>query len=81
MVLAGLIQEIDGSGSAGVPLLSKIPLIGGLFGTQSFSRNRTELVLLITPTVVTNAEDARAVTDEIRKTMPSLEKFFPRVQK
>ena len=81
MVLAGLIQEIDGSGSAGVPLLSKIPLIGGLFGTQSFSRNRTELVLLITPTVVTSAEDARAVTDEIRKSMPSLEKFFPRGQK
>ncbi len=81
MVLAGLIQEIDGSGSAGVPLLSKIPLIGGLFGTQSYSRNRTELVLLITPTVVTNSEDARAVTDEIRKTMPSLEKFFSKAQK
>ena len=81
MVLAGLIQEIDRSGSAGVPLLSKIPLIGGLFGTQSFSRDRTELVLLITPTVVTNSDDARAVTDEIRKKLPALEKFLPATQK
>ena len=81
MVLAGLIQEIDRSGSAGVPLLSKIPLIGGLFGTQSFSRDRTELVLLITPTVVTNTDDARAVTDEIRKKLPSLEKFLPPITK
>ena len=81
MVLAGLIQETDGTASAGVPLLSKIPLIGGLFGSQSFNRTRTELVLLITPTVVTNSDDARAVTDEIRKKMPSLEQFLPKLQK
>lgn len=81
MVLAGLIQETDGAASAGVPLLSKIPLIGGLFGSQSFKRDRTELVLLITPTVVTNSEDARAVTEEIRKKMPNLEQFLPKLQK
>ncbi len=81
MVLAGLIQDVNRTGSSGVPLLSKIPLIGGLFGTQSLSKSRTELVLLITPTVVTNSEDARAVTDEIRKKLPTLEKFLPKVQK
>lgn len=81
MVLAGLISESSGSGSAGLPLLSKIPVIGGLFGTQSYSRNRTELVLLITPTVVTNPDEARAVTDEIRKKLPSLESYIPKITK
>ena len=81
MVLAGLIQDINRTGSSGVPLLSKIPLIGGLFGTQSLSKSRTELVLLITPTVVTNSDDARAVTDEIRRKLPTLEKFLPKAQK
>lgn len=81
MVLAGLIQDINTTGSSGVPLLSKIPLIGGLFGTQSLSKRRTELVLLITPTVVTNTDDARAVTEEIRRKLPTLEKFLPPMQK
>lgn len=81
MVLAGLISDSNVTGSSGVPLLSKIPLIGGLFGAQSLTKKRTELVLLITPTVVTNAEDARAVTEEIRKKLPALEKFLPAVQK
>ena len=79
--LAGLIQETNVTGSSGVPLLSKIPLIGGLFGTQSLTKKRTELVILITPTVITNSEDARAVTDEIRRKLPSLEKFFPAARK
>ena len=81
MVLAGLIADTNTAGSSGVPLLSKIPLIGGLFGTQSLIKKRTELVLLITPTVVTNPEDARAVTDEIRKKLPSLEAYLPRAIK
>ena len=81
MVLAGLISDSNIVGSSGLPLLSKIPLIGGLFGAQSLTKRRTELVLLITPTVVTNPDDARTVTDEIRKKMPLLEGFLPKPQK
>ena len=81
MVLAGLISDSNITGSSGLPLLSKIPLIGGLFGAQSLTKKRTELVLLITPTVVTNSEDARAVTEELRKKLPLLEKYLPAAQK
>ncbi len=81
MVLAGLIQETNGSGSSGVPLLSKIPVLGGLFGTQSYTKKRTELVLLITPTVVTNADEARAATEELRRKLPALENYLPRSPK
>ena len=78
MVLAGLIQDTSIKGSSGLPLLSKIPIIGGLFGTQTLALKRTELVLLITPTVVTSPEDARAVTEEIRRKLPSLEAYLPK---
>jgi general secretion pathway protein D len=78
MVLAGLIQDTNIRGSAGLPLLSKIPLIGGLFGTQTLAMKRTELVLLITPTVVTSPDDARAVTEEIRRKLPLLDAALPR---
>lgn len=78
MVLAGLIQKDRGSGSAGVPLLSKIPIIGGLFGTQTFRNNRTELVVLITPTVISSNDEARGVTEELRKKLPSIEHLMPK---
>ncbi|MBC7625270.1 MAG: type II secretion system secretin GspD [Aeromicrobium sp.] len=78
MVLAGLIQKDRGSGTQGIPLLSKIPIIGGLFGTQTFRNNRTELVVLITPTVIASNDEARGVTDELRKKMPSLEHLMQR---
>ena len=78
MVLAGLIQNDRGSGTSGIPLLSKIPFIGGLFGTQTFRNNRTELVVLITPTVIANSDEARAVTEELRKKLPSLEHLIPK---
>lgn len=77
MVLAGLIQNDRSSGTAGLPLISKIPILGGLFGTQTFRNNRTELVVLITPTVIASNDEARGVTDELRKKLPSLEGLIP----
>jgi general secretion pathway protein D len=80
MVLAGLIQRTNGRSSAGVPLISKIPVLGGLFGTQSFNDRRTELVVLITPVVINNSDDAKAVMDELRKKVPSLESLIPKAR-
>ena len=77
VALAGLISKNTSFGTSGVPLLSKIPVIGGLFGTQSYTNNRTELVLLITPVVITNDDDARAVTNELRKKLPLLQTLIP----
>jgi general secretion pathway protein D len=42
IVLAGLIRENRRRQSDGLPLLSKIPLIGAVFGTQTFNRDRTD---------------------------------------
>lgn len=78
MVLAGMIQKDTGTGSSGIPLLSKIPLLGSLFGSQTYRNNRTELVVLITPTVVSNSDEARAVSDEIRSKLSILESLIPK---
>ncbi|MBL8512843.1 MAG: type II secretion system secretin GspD [Betaproteobacteria bacterium] len=78
MVLAGMIQNDTGTGSSGIPLISKIPLIGGLFGSQNYRANRTELVVLITPTVVSNNDEIRFVTEEFRAKVPLLQDFLPK---
>jgi general secretion pathway protein D len=53
-VLAGLINDEDRKSAAGIPGISRMPLLGALFGTQTGTRSKNEVVLLITPHVVRN---------------------------
>lgn len=53
-VLAGLINDEDRRSAAGLPGLNSLPLLGRLFGVQTDTRNKTEVVLLITPRIVRN---------------------------
>lgn len=78
MILGGLIQENNTLSSSGLPLLSKIPVIGALFGSQNITRSRTELVIMITPRVVANAAQAQEVTNELRRKLPALEGLLPK---
>ena len=81
VALAGLIQENLTTDSSGIPLISKIPVLGALFGSQSFHRDRTELVLIVTPLIVSNPLQAREVTEELRAKMPTLESLLPKPSK
>ncbi|OGT05347.1 MAG: type II secretion system protein GspD [Gallionellales bacterium RIFCSPLOWO2_12_FULL_59_22] len=69
MVLGGLISDKKSDSSSGLPFLSEIPLLGALFGAQNVKGDRTELVMLITPKLVANSQQAREITDEFRKKM------------
>ncbi|XHS77028.1 secretin and TonB N-terminal domain-containing protein [Burkholderiaceae bacterium UC74_6] len=53
-VLAGLINNEDRTSSTGVPGLQNLPLLGRLFGSRTDTRNKSEIVLLITPHVIRN---------------------------
>ena len=53
-ILAGLIRNEDAKGVSGLPGLAAMPIIGRLFGLHTDDRNRSEVVLLITPRVVRN---------------------------
>lgn len=78
VALGGLISDSRTKESSGIPFLSQIPVVGGLFGTKTDNRERTELMVLITPHVVENLDAARAVTEELRQKFPSLEPLLPR---
>jgi general secretion pathway protein D len=69
IALGGLISDSVTLGNNGLPILSKLPLLGGLFGTQSNNHVRTELLILLSPHVLHNASEARQVTDELRQQM------------
>ncbi len=65
--LAGLISDSSARGNSGIPWLKDIPLLGLLAGTQTNTRARTELLVLITPHVVHDQRDARALTEDLRE--------------
>jgi general secretion pathway protein D len=75
VTLGGLFRDSNSFGKNGLPILSRIPVLGGLFGNQPKTQNRTELLILIKPHVLRTADDARAVTEELRAKLRTLEPF------
>jgi general secretion pathway protein D len=76
LVLGGLIQSKRSLIRSGIPFLSRIPVLGYLFGSTEELIEKTELLLLITPRVIGTALDAARVTDQMRKVTPELERSF-----
>jgi general secretion pathway protein D len=64
--MAGLIRDNTSEDNRGIPFLKDIPILGTLVSTQSNSRMRSELLVLITPHVVHDQRDARALTEDLR---------------
>ena len=73
VMLAGLIKDGVSHGSSGLPGLSRIPIIGGLFGTQTSITKREETIILITPTLIRNPQEARNLTDEYGRRFRAME--------
>jgi len=76
IMLAGLITDGASKTSTGIPGLSRIPVLGGLFGQQGTSTQRDELIVLITPTVVRNPQEARELTDEYGRRFRALDPIY-----
>jgi general secretion pathway protein D len=76
VMLAGLISDGTTKGSTGFPGLARIPIIGGLFGTQTSTKNRSEVVVLLTPTVLRNPQEANDLTDEYGRRFRALEPLY-----
>ncbi|MFO1311899.1 MAG: type II secretion system secretin GspD [Burkholderiales bacterium] len=80
MIMGGLIGDTRQNTSNGIPFLSRIPVLGGLFGGQELNNTRTELVLFITPRVVENEVDVRGAIDDLRRKMENLDAFVPLIR-
>ena len=66
VALAGLIRDNSQEGNAGIPFLKDVPLVGTLFSSQNNTRQRTELLVMLTPHVINNQQGARALTEDLR---------------
>lgn len=78
IALGGLIRDRVARTKSGIPVLSQIPVIGGLFGQHVNTSGRTELIILLTPTIIRSPGDVRdivdALIDGLDSTKPLLER-------
>ncbi len=77
IVISGLQRDIDIEGQAKVPLLGDIPIIGWLFRNSSNTRQKTNLMIFLTPYVVRDASDLSRIYDKKMKDQEEfLQKFY-----
>ena len=76
VAIGGIIQESNLLSSAGVPFLHKLPIVGSLFGAQSITKSRTELVVFLTPRVIYDTNQMVEAADEIRNNMKKVTKLI-----
>ncbi len=72
VLLGGLISDNVQNSHGGIPGLSDINVLGGLFGAIDNSRTRTEIIVFIKPRLIKNSLDFRTVTEEFREKLQSM---------
>jgi general secretion pathway protein D len=78
LMIAGLIQDNTNKTNNGLPGFKDIPVLGYLFGSKGNKRDKTELMVTITPYVVRNREEGERVTAAFRDSMDGLKKLMTR---
>lgn len=72
ILLAGLISERRTDNSSSVPGLAKIPGLGVLFRSDSREREKTELVVLLTPRVIDNPDEWDTIRNGLQDALENL---------
>jgi general secretion pathway protein D len=78
LLIGGIISSGRRFERSGLPWLSKIPILGYLFGTTTDNTDKTELFIMLTPHVVANPEEGAQRTEEFRRRLDWLEEQFKR---
>lgn len=77
LVMGGLIQDNTSSGNVKVPILGDIPGLGMLFRQDKKSRDKQNLIVFITPTIVEDADFQPAKSDYLKTPMPDVDHGDP----
>ena len=76
IAIGGVIQETNLNSSSGIPGLHRLPVVGGLFGSKSSSKQRTELVIFLTPRVIYDTNQVTEASEELKDRMKKLQKMM-----
>lgn len=81
IIIGGIMREKNDKNYEGIPLLSKIPLLGYLFRYTVTKTAKTELIMLLTPHVVGSKTEADLITQEFKEKVKEIKKPLRRLEK
>jgi general secretion pathway protein D len=67
IVLGGLMSETQSTSESKVPFIGNIPVLGELFKSKSKEKRKTELIVILTPKIVSTLEEASKITEDFKK--------------
>ena len=76
IVIGGLIGQESSKTVSGIPFLSGIPLLGYFFSDTKSSKTKAELIIIITPHVVTNINEAEIISQDFRDKVGQIKKLI-----
>ena len=76
LLMGGLITGTRSSGDTGVPGIASLPVIGRLFRSDSYQEDRTELMIMVIPYVVTDYEEGWELTERMKEQLELHEQFM-----
>ena len=76
IVIGGIMDETKNKSYQGIPLLSSLPILGGLFRYETDETTKKELVIIITPNVVVNETEGEKLTGEFMNKLKEVKKYL-----
>ncbi|MFK8000354.1 MAG: type II secretion system secretin GspD [Polyangiales bacterium] len=77
VVIGGLVRESITQNETKIPILGDIPLLGALFRSQSETRQKNNLLLFLTPYIIRDMRDMRAIYErKMRERQEFLDRYF-----
>lgn len=76
IAIGGIINESNTYSSTGIPFLHRIPVLGAAFGSRSYGKERTELVVFMTPRVIYDTNEISEASDELKGRLRRLRKYM-----
>ena len=81
LAIGGIIAENKTRSRSGLPYLMNLPIIGRFFGSTNDTVQRTELLMLITPHVIRNRDEARDVTEDFKNRISTIKAEIERYER
>ena len=75
VAIGGIINETKTETNSGIPFLHKLPWIGGAFGNKGYTKDRTELIIFLTPRVIYDTNGIAEASDDVMNGMKRVERM------
>ena len=76
IAIGGIISQSSTTTTNGITGLSKIPFLGFLFGSHSYTHDRSELIIFMTPHVIYDTTDLLEASDELKMRVKKMKKYI-----